>query len=894
MMPPVSSRGSLAFLFRRLRKRRASGSLAAILGLFVVQAEVSAIDVRLLHHKAMSPEQIGEQPNALSPVKQPARPQEADRPDSFGFGVFWSPLGPSPIPNGQTLPLPPPAHPEVPVSGRVSVIAIDPKDSNVVYVGGAQGGVFRTLDGGQTWVELMGTARNLAIGSITIDPSDTDDLLVGTGEGNLSGDSHFGAGIYVIEHAMSSSPTLRGPFNLDAGGNDVLSNRSIVKIIVSPTDHNIVFCATSSGVGGLGAKTGALLPPRGLYRSTNFFSNSPTFTRLAVGPGTNTIVTSAVTDPTNPNHLVCSIFGQVSDSTGANLQGGIYYTKNALAPVPVFTRSTIVGTRTVDGNLPLATNVKLAAGVDGKKVVVLAATEELALTKSGKPYSDQGVVRKSTDGGVTFPTTLPSANGFAGGQGFYNIAIAIDQSNSKNVYLAGTLSSTGVDPDGGKKPIHDDGGLSSGGPSGEVTDPVHGTGPKNGGGTFQYSRNEGATFVPSVKGLHVDSHAIAIAPSAPNVVWTGNDGGVWKSTDDGRTWIDENVFGFVATQFESVALHPTDPNFIIGGTQDNGTEFLQPDRAFVRADFGDGGYALIDQSAKDTENVTMYHPYFPQTGALIGFARNTKASCATEGQWSFMGIYPPPINPTVHCDGFKDHFNGIKITDNVNFYAPMALGPGKPNSVYFGTDRLYRSSDRGTTMTVVSQAPIVPFAFPISAIAISPQSDKVRLVGLDDGQVFGTSTGSSKLIEVTGPIFRNYVTRIAIDPTNWNVAYVALNGYGVPSGQQIWKTTNLVTALNAGRIPNWAPSSHGIPDVSVNAVVVDPARPTDLYAGTDRGVYASTDGGASWKRYGVFLPNVEVYDVQIHGKFHILRAATHGLGMWEAPAQSLFGPEQLH
>jgi hypothetical protein len=200
-------------------------------------------------------------------------------------------------------------------------------------------------------------------------------------------------------------------------------------------------------------------------------------------------------------------------------------------------------------------------------------------------------------------------------------------------------------------------------------------------------------------------------------------------------------------------------------------------------------------------------------------------------------------------------------------------------------------------MTVVSHRPIVPLpppargSVPISAIGIAPQNDNIRLVGLKNGRVFGTSRGSSALVDVTGPIFAKYVTRITIDPTNANVAYVALNGYGVPTGQQIWKTTNLVTALNARQIPNWAPSSNGIPDVSVNAVVVDPARPSDLYAGTDSGVYASTDGGASWARYGVFLPNVEVYDVKIHGRFHILRAATHGLGMWQAPALSLFGPQ---
>jgi photosystem II stability/assembly factor-like uncharacterized protein len=94
-----------------------------------------------------------------------------------------------------------------------------------------------------------------------------------------------------------------------------------------------------------------------------------------------------------------------------------------------------------------------------------------------------------------------------------------------------------------------------------VTDPVDGIGP------FQYSNDGGTTFIPSVNGLHADSHAVAIAPSSPNVVYTGNDGGVWKSTDAGHTWQDINTFGFLATQFESISVHPTDPQFTIGGTQ---------------------------------------------------------------------------------------------------------------------------------------------------------------------------------------------------------------------------------------------------------------------------------------------------------------------------------------
>jgi hypothetical protein len=135
---------------------------------------------------------------------------------------------------------------------------------------------------------------------------------------------------------------------------------------------------------------------------------------------------------------------------------------------------------------------------------------------------------------------------------------------------------------------------------------------------------------------------------------------------------------------------------------------------------------------------------------------------------------------------------------------------------------------------------------------------------------------------------------VEIDPTNSNIAYVALNGYGLPEGQQIWKTTNLVDAVNAGQTPNWTAASIGIPDVSVNSIAIDPSCPRDLYAGTDYGVYISDNGGRSWKHYGIGLPKVEVYDLAIQSKYHILRVATHGLGWWEAPTRSglwFFGNE---
>jgi hypothetical protein len=110
--------------------------------------------------------------------------------------------------------------------------------------------------------------------------------------------------------------------------------------------------------------------------------------------------------------------------------------------------------------------------------------------------------------------------------------------------------------------------------------------------------------------LHADTHAIVYAPSDFTVMYEGSDGGIWRSADGGNTWLSRNTAGFSATQFQSLALHPLDREYMIGGTQDNGTEFKAPDGSWLHADGGDGGYALIDQNATDTTNVTMYHTYF--------------------------------------------------------------------------------------------------------------------------------------------------------------------------------------------------------------------------------------------------------------------------------------------
>ncbi|HEY7403761.1 MAG TPA: MBG domain-containing protein [Candidatus Angelobacter sp.] len=742
----------------------------------------------------------------------------------------WTPLGPAPIPNGQTTAV------TQAVSGRVTNIVIHPTNENIVYVGTAQGGVYRSLDGGASWTALTDDALSLANGAIALDPLDPTTLFVGTGEGNLSADSFSGVGLYIIKHA-DSTPQLLGPFNLDTTGNDVFTGRAITRVLVSPLDDNVVFVATTSGIGGIGADSIpsvllSNLPSRGLYRSTNAMSADPRFSKITVQPanGGNRGITDIAFGAT-PNILIAGVNGF---STGGN-DGGIWRTTNALDPTPTFTNQVVVGTPTATIQIRFAVNT-----VNGVTTMLGATGENPATTPAapgnGSNCGAPGWVRRSTDGGVTWSLGLIQTSGFCNTQCFYDMSPAMDPTNSNIIYLGGSANAD--------------------------TNPPRATCRSN----VLTRTLDGTNFSRIDTGLHADTHAVAVAPSNPSVVYFGSDGGVWRSSNQGTTWQSINTAGFHATQFQSISVHPTDRNFSIGGTQDNGTPFLHADGTWTRADFGDGGFALIDQGATDTTNVTMYHTYFNQTNNLIGFARVLTTANAQDNGWGFLG-----------CNGTVSN-NGIRCADTVLFYAPMTLGPGTPNTLYFGTDRLYRSTNRGTTMTLVSQGPFQA-GVAVSAIGISPANDNVRIVGLRNGGIFATTTGANPLVNVRSAAMpAKYVSRAVIDPNNPNTAYVAFSGFGIP-GQQIWKTTN----LNANP-PTWSIAAAGLPDVPVNGFAVDPINSNILYAGSDIGVFVSTNGGQSWNPFGTGLPRVAIFDMAVQAPNRLLRIATHGRGAWEIQA----------
>ena len=717
---------------------------------------------------------------------------EANTPE--GLTGAWTELGPNPIPNGQVV-----GGSALAVSGRTIAIAVHPTNPNIVYVGTAQGGLYRSLDGGTTWTPLMDNALSLAIGAVAIAPSQPDTVYVGTGEPNFSLDSFFGVGVYRIDNASSANPILTGPLNKDSSNIDVFTGRGISEILVHPTDPATIFVASTSGSGGISGSPNTVLPNRGIFRSNNATSATPSFTKLTgLASNSNASVRDIAIDPLNPNLLLAAV-------VSAGGVGGIYSSSDALSAAPTFTQRYSVNSSSTS-ELTGEFAVQHTAG--NPNPVFYAAIGQ-----------GSGRILTSTDGGTTW--TQQIANSFCGGQCFYNIGIAVDPVDPARVYIAGTGTST----------------------------------------TFAFSSNSGTSFTSSASGLHTDSHVIAVAPSNPSIVYFGSDGGIYKSVNSGSSWSSMNNTTFRATQFLSIATHPTDSNFSIGGTQDNGTNIYRADGTWIRSDGGDGGYTVIDQNATDTTNVRMYHTYYNQVNNLLGYA----TTATSTGSWTFRG-----------CSGSTA--NGINCNDSASlFYAPLEQGPGTPNSIYYGTDRLYRSSDTGLNNTVVSQAPIQS-GVPLSAIGVSPQNDNVRIVGLSNGGLWGTTSGSSTLsdLDTGGAVPNAFISRAVIAPTNSNKAYVTISAFGLTN---VWKTSNLNSATPTWTAANGAGAS-ALPLVPVSSFIVDTINPNMIFAGTDIGVYVSTDDGANWTPLGTGLPRVAVFDMSITSA-HKLKIATHGRGFFE-------------
>src|SRR5262249_3014233 len=152
----------------------------------------------------------------------------------------------------------------------------------------------------------------------------------------------------------------------------------------------------------------------------------------------------------------------------------------------------------------------------------------------------------------------------------------------------------------------------------------------------------------------------------------------------------------------------------------------------------------------------------------------------------------------------------------------------------------------------------------------APSDPKFIYTGSDSGVVFSSKDGGASFQNVTDNLPARYVSDIVVDPTRPSVVYVSLSGF---SAGHVFKSE-----IGGG---NWSDISGDLPDVPANALVMNPLSRNNLFLGTDIGLFRTDDGGATWALMPG-MPKVSVFDIAINAVTGVMRAATHGRGVYEA------------
>ena len=363
------------------------------------------------------------------------------------------------------------------------------------------------------------------------------------------------------------------------------------------------------------------------------------------------------------------------------------------------------------------------------------------------------------------------------------------------------------------------------------------------GGVSLFKSTDGGANFSNISGsIHVDQHFFAFDPQTPSTVFVGNDGGIYKSIDGGTTWTTLNT-NLALTQFYGgVSLHPSNANFAIGGTQDNGTVEYAGSADWTAVLGGDGGFTAID--------------FLDPT---VRYA---------ETQWTVSSGFSGPRR----SDGgaYFRKVSGIDESDRGIFIPPLVMDPSSPETLYFGTYLVYKTIDRGETWSAVS-SDLTGGGREISAIAVAPSTSDVVYAGTGGGNVWTSTDGGGTWTNITSGLPTRYVTDLAVDPSDPQTAFVTFSGF--LSGH-VFKTVNGGTS--------WSDITNGLPDMPVNTILLEPGTPSTIYLGTDLGVYRTINGGGSWSPFNDGLPLIAVFDLAAEPNTGLLVAATHGRSMFKA------------
>ena len=709
--------------------------------------------------------------------------------------------------------------------GRVADIEGVPGRPYTFYAAFASGGLWRTENNGLSFEPLFDDQPTVVMGDLALDPRNPDTLWVGTGEPNSSRSSYGGYGI----------------FRSDDGGETwramgLVEGDRIARIVVDPRDSNRVYVAV---LGRLYTSGGA----RGVYRTLD---GGETWTRV-LHVDDRTGFADLVQDPKDPDVLYAAAWDRLrrpwnmeESGPGSGLwkstDGGDTWNRLedgfprgdrvgriglAVAPsrpdtiyavvdnhnllpkdqwdlgdAPVtakklllMTREEFLSKKAEDVEAFLRAN-KLDPSLTGRKVLDQVKDGTLTLKDLVDACKDANAalfdtdvrgleLYRSDDGGRTWRKTHEGAlSRLAFTYGYYFGQVRVAPDDPDQVFLLGVpiLASK----DGGKR------FKSIGGP-----------------------------------GVHGDHHALWIDPEHPAHMILGNDGGINVTYDRGGHWA--SVKNVPVGQFYAVTVDMAKPYRVYGGLQDNGImkgpSTARPGRdAWTVIGGGDGMYVQVDPR----DNATVYY------GSQFGYYTRRDP----DGRRASVRPRSRPKGPVLRY----------------NWCTPILLSSFNPDIVYFGTQFLHRSMDRGKSWTVLSpdltrskERGDVPFAT-ITTIAESPRRFGLLWVGTDDGCVHVTRDGGLTWRAVSDGFPPGlWVSRVEASHHEEMRAYVSFSGYREDDPRSyLFRTDDL------GK--TWTDLSKGLPAEPVNVIREDPRDPERLFVGTDRGAYASLDGGTTMAR----------------------------------------------
>lgn len=404
-------------------------------------------------------------------------------------------------------------------------------------------------------------------------------------------------------------------------------------------------------------------------------------------------------------------------------------------------------------------------------------------TNSGEEWSTQ----------ATSPNILGrQLNGSdAGGQGFYDLALVVNPLSKKTIYTGGIHIWKSTD-------------------EGKTWEPIN-----------HWTGSGGLPFI------HADQHYLTFKP-VTNEFYSGNDGGIYKSTDAGASWLDISD-GLGIHQIYKMAASPKNESLMLVGTQDNGVQrYFNGEWQHVMG--GDGMDCAFDW---DDDKYAYAENYYGSIQRSTNYGQS-----------------------------FRYAFSPNEVNEGAAWVTPFVIDPQDSKIIYIGYYNIYKSIDRGRNWEKASNYT----GGLINAIAVAPSNNKT---------IYMSKTSSLNVTYDGGDNWENlhnaagYITSIEVDPEDDKHLWISISGYS--DGKKVYEFKD----------NEWINVSSGLPNVPVNSVIYQKNSDGNMYAGTDIGVFYKDNKTNDWQPFNDGLPNVVVNELEIHYESGKLRAATYGRGLWE-------------